>query len=381
MIARLNLGGPAHQAALLSGRRLDQERFETLLVHGRLAPGEQSMAYLAEREGARMHYLPTLGPTVRPNRDALALAALVRTIRRFRPDIVHTHTAKAGFLGRQAALLAGESRPRLVHNFHGHVLEGYFGPLKTALYRGLERRLGQRSDVLVGVSEATVADLVRLGVAPLERFRVIPLGLDLTPYERIDARRRAEARAALGLAEDEVAIAFVGRVVPIKRLDLMLRALAAAAAVEPRLRLLVVGDGSERRALEILAAQLGIADHVDFLGYRRDLVPVFAAADLGAISSDNEGTPVSLIEAAAAGLPAVATDVGGVSDVVTTDSGELVAAGDHRSLGGALVRFASNPELRSRAGAAARAHVLASYSAERLVADVEALYAELIRRR
>ena len=182
----MNLGGPAHQASLLSGRRFDPERYQTLLVHGRTAPGEESMADLAQAEGAETVYLPSLRQPVNPIHDTRALRELGSFARRFRPHLVHTHTAKAGFLGRQAALLGVRPRPVLVHTFHGHVLEGYFGPAKTRLYRGLERTLARHTDRLLGVSRRTVDDLVRLGVAPPEKFRVIPLGLELEPFASLE---------------------------------------------------------------------------------------------------------------------------------------------------------------------------------------------------
>src|SRR5205823_8509453 len=201
------MGGPAQQASLLSGRRLDPDRYETLLVHGTLAPGEESMAEMAAREGARTEFLPSLGQPVRPHRDLEALARLAAIARRFRPHVVHTHTAKAGFVGRQAAL-AVRPRPLIVHTYHGHVLEGYFGPLKTGVYRSLERLMGRLSDALIGVSQATVDDLVRLGVAPRDRFRVIPLGLDLEPFTRLEGRDRHELRHELDIGEDEVLLTY-----------------------------------------------------------------------------------------------------------------------------------------------------------------------------
>jgi glycosyltransferase involved in cell wall biosynthesis len=294
--------------------------------------------------------------------------------------VVHTHTAKAGFLGRQAAL-AARPRPAIVHTYHGHVLEGYFGAAKSRLYLELERALARVSDCLIGVSQATIDDLVRLGVAPPSKFRALPLGLDLDLLAGLPNELRAGSRAELGVGEGEVLLVFVGRIVPIKRLDLLLRALARAREADPRLRLAVVGDGAERAQLERRAAELGIAGEVFFLGYRRELRPVFAAADLAVLSSDNEGTPVSLIEAAAAGLPAVATDVGGVREVVGEETGVLVPRDDAAALAAAIVELAADPARRERCGHAARRHALDRYGAQRLIDDVDALYRHLTARR
>ncbi|HEY7949823.1 MAG TPA: glycosyltransferase [Solirubrobacterales bacterium] len=380
VIGRLNMGGPAHIAALLSGRRFDPDRYETLLVHGSLAAGEESLAELAEEEGATMRHLPELQQPVQPLRDAQALAKLVRLVRGFRPHVVHTHTAKAGFLGRQAAL-AVRPRPAVIHTYHGHVLEGYFGAAKSRLYLEMERALARVSDCLIGVSQATVDDLVRLGVAPPSKFRVLPLGLDLDRLPEPPGELRAASRAELGVGDGEILLVFVGRIVPIKRLDLLLRALAKAREADPRLRLAVVGDGEERPELERQAAELGIAGDVRFLGYRRELRPVFAAADLAVLSSDNEGTPVSLIEAAAAGLPAVATDVGGVREVVSEETGILVSPDDAPALAVAIVEMANDAGRRERCGAAARKHAIDSYGAKRLLTDVDQLYQKLIAAR
>jgi glycosyltransferase involved in cell wall biosynthesis len=372
------MGGPAHQACLLSGRRLDPGRYETLLVHGSLPAGEESMADLAEREGARTLFLPTLVQPVRPQNDLRALASLMRIVRRFRPDVVHTHTAKAGFLGRQAAVLSLRPPPVIVHTYHGHVLEGYFGPLKTGVYRRLERSLARHSDRLVAVSNATADDLVRLGVAPRAQFRVIPLGLDLSGYESSQGQDGSDLRSELGIGEGDVLVVYVGRVVPIKRLDVLIRAVAHARRAGGPLKLAIVGDGETRLHLEGLASELGIRESVQFLGYRRDLPRLFAAADIAALSSDNEGTPVSLIEAGAAGLPAVATEVGGVSEVIGPDNGVLVPQGNVEALGQALVRLAQDQPLRERLGLSAREAALKRYRAERLVSDIEQLYRELL---
>jgi glycosyltransferase involved in cell wall biosynthesis len=379
IIGRLNMGGPAHVAALLGGRRFAARGYETLLVHGSLAPGEASLADLAEEEGAPMRFVSELQQPVHPLHDSRALLSLIRLARAFRPDVVHTHTAKAGFLGRQAAL-AVRPRPAIVHTYHGHVLEGYFGAGKSRLYLQLERALARVSDRLTGVSQATIDDLVRLGVAPRERFALLPLGLDLAPLAAPADGLRDKSRAQLGIGAGDVLLVFVGRIVPIKRLDLLLRALALALAREgePRLRLALAGDGEERPGLERQAADLGVAAEVRFLGYRRELRPLFAAADVAVLSSDNEGTPVSLIEAAAAGLPAVATDVGGVHEVVGEETGALVPRGDAGAFAAALVCMAADPDRRRACGRAARSRALARYGAERLLDDVDALYRELL---
>jgi glycosyltransferase involved in cell wall biosynthesis len=223
----------------------------------------------------------------------------------------------------------------------------------------------------VGVSQATVDDLVRLGVAPRERFEVVPLGLELDRFLELGTRP----------AGDDVVALYTGRLVPIKRVDVLLRALARARGAGARLRLVVLGDGELRPNLERLAGELGIAAHVSFAGYRPDVLPYLAEADLAVLSSANEGTPVALIEAAAAGRPAVSTRVGGVADVVTADSGRLVGAGDESALAAALVELAADLGLRRELGRRARAHVRSRYGAERLLADVDRLYRELLSTR
>jgi glycosyltransferase involved in cell wall biosynthesis len=377
VIARLNMGGPAHHVGLL-GSRLDPERYETLLLHGELGAGEDSLEDCVRARGAAMVQIPGLRPELRPQDDARALGALVRAIRRLRPDIVHTHTAKAGMLGRLAAVMAGEPRPKIVHTYHGHVLEGYFGPLKNATYRELERRLATVSDALIGVSTATVDDLVRLGIAPREKFRVIPIGLDLEPFLNATPEDGAAFRAAAGVQPGEVLLTFVGRLVPIKRVDVLLRAFAHARRDGAPVRLAIVGDGDLRPEHERLANDLGVADHVWFAGYRADMLPIVAASDIAVLSSDNEGTPVSLIEAAAAATPAASVGVGGVPDVVTPDSGLLAAPGDAEGLGRAIRTLAEDSDGRRRMGLLARRHVAERFSASRLIVDIDVLYSELI---
>ena len=380
VIGRMNLGGPAYHVALLSGR-LDRARFETLLVSGRAGPGEEDFREPAERYGARIQTLPSLGPRIRPLSDLRALAALVRLTRTFRPHIVHTHTSKAGIVGRAAALLAGRRRPVVVHTYHGHVLEGYFGPARTLVYRVLERLLARVTDRLICVSEANVDDLVRLGVAPRPKFEVVPLGLELEDFRAADPAAARAFREEIGAGVDEVVVTYVGRLVPVKRVDLLLRGVARAQAAGAPIRLVIVGDGELRPQLERLARQVGLDGRVRFLGYRTDVAPITAGSDIAVVTSDQEGTPVSLIQAAAAGLPLVATRVGGVADVVSEGGGLLVPPRDEQGVADALAELAEDAELRERMGAVAQAHVVSRFSSGRLVERIERLYEALLESR
>jgi glycosyltransferase involved in cell wall biosynthesis len=377
VIARLNMGGPAHHVGLL-GSMLDSERYETLLLYGDVGIGEASLEDSVRARGASLAQVPGLRPEVRPHDDLRALASLVRAVRRLRPDIVHTHTAKAGMLGRLAAVLARGPRPVVVHTYHGHVLEGYFGPVRNVGYRGLERQLGRISDALIGVSSATVEDLIRLRIAPRSKFRVIPVGLDLEPFLSAPPGAGKAFRREMGVGADDLLLTFVGRLVAIKRVDLLLRAVARARELGAPIRLALVGDGALRDRLERLAAEVGVHDHVCFAGYRTEMVAVTAATDIAVLSSDNEGTPVSLIEAAAAEAPAIATSVGGVPDVVTPETGVLVPPNDPERLARGIVALAADPALRAAMGEQARRRVAKRFSAERLVRDIDSLYAGLL---
>lgn len=373
----MNIGGPAYHVSLLSGR-LDPERYETLLLTGVLGSGEGSFEELAERYGASKRTVPGLRPELSPRSDLRALVSLVRAMREFRPDIVHTHTAKAGALGRMAAIITPGVRPVIVHTYHGHVLSGYFGRALNALYRSVERVLASASDCLIGVSAATVDELVALRVAPLHKFRTVPIGLDLERFLVVERSPAAPFRAEIGVGPDDVLAVFVGRLVPIKRVDLLIRAIALAHAREPRLKLAIVGDGELRGELERQALAMGLDRTVSFLGFREDLAAIAAGSDLAVLGSDNEGTPVALIEAAAAGVPAIATAVGGVKDIVRPSTGVLVDKDDAAGFADALLHLAGDRHARERMGLAAREHVRTRFGAGRLLEEVDVLYRELL---
>jgi glycosyltransferase involved in cell wall biosynthesis len=305
---------------------------------------------------------------------------LARVIRRERPQILHTHTAKAGAVGRLAALFAGDARPPIVvHTFHGHVLRGYFDPVRSAGFRLLERWLARATTALVAVSPQVRDDLVALGVAPREKFAVVRLGIELD--ERVDpsANGRGETRRLLGIAPDRFVVGWIGRMTGVKRTDDVLLAFRRLRERGVDAALCMVGDGPDRDHVERRAHDLGVMRDTFFLGYQESVAPFFSAFDVLVLPSVNEGTPVTAIEALAGGRPVVATRVGGVPDVVRDGvDGFLVEAGATDDLADRLARLAADPELRERMGAAGRERVVSRYAVSRLVDDVDRLYQSLL---
>jgi glycosyltransferase involved in cell wall biosynthesis len=379
VIARLNMGGPAlHVAYLTEG--LTKRGYDTTLVSGSLARGEDSMAFVADAHGVEIVRIDELGREISPLRDLLATIRLARLIRKERPQILHTHTAKAGTVGRVAALLAGSRKPPIVvHTFHGHVLRGYFGPVRTLLFRLLERWLAAGTTALVAVSPQVRDDLVALGVAPREQFVVIRLGIELDERVAADQNGRGESRRYLGIPGDRFTVGWIGRMTAVKRTDDVLVAFKRLRDDGVDAVLCMVGDGPDRMQLEQRAHDLGLARDTVFLGYQEDVAPFYAAFDALVLPSGNEGTPVSVIEALAAELPVVATRVGGVADVVQDgEDGFLVAAGATDDLADRLALLARDPALRARMGKHGRERVLPRYAVERLVEDVDELYRSLL---
>ena len=380
VIARLNMGGPAlHVAYLTEG--LTKRGYDTTLVSGSLARGEDSMAFVAEAHGVEVVRIDELGREISPLRDLMATIRLAKLIRKERPQILHTHTAKAGTVGRVAALLAGSRRPPIiVHTFHGHVLRGYFGPLRSLFFRLLERRLAAETTALIAVSPQVRDDLVALGVAPRERFVVIRLGIELDERVTPQQNGRGESRRYLGIPGDRFAVGWIGRMTAVKRTDDVLVAFKRLRDGGVDAVLCMVGDGPDRPQLEERAHELGVARDTVFLGYQEDVAPFYAAFDALVLPSGNEGTPVSVIEALAAELPVVATRVGGVPDVVRDgEDGFLVEAGATDELADRLQRLARDPELRKRMGTQGRMRVVPRYAVERLVDDVDRLYRSLLK--
>jgi glycosyltransferase involved in cell wall biosynthesis len=375
IIARLNIGGPAIHVSLLTAKLNDAE-YQSTLVCGSIEPGEGDMSYYAEQHGVTPVIVPELSRSLNPLRDLRTLWQLWRVIRREKPDVVHTHTAKAGFVGRWAAKLAGV--PVIVHTFHGHVFEGYFGPRKTQMFIWLERITSRITDTILTLTEGLRRELAdKYRVARSERITVLPLGLDLQPFA--DTPRKAGAfRQAWGIPADAPLVGISGRFVQVKNHALFLEAAAIIHAQRPDARFVMIGDGELRAEVEAQIDALGLREVVIITGWQRDLTTAYADMDVFIISSVNEGTPVTIIEALSAGCPVVATRVGGLPDLLEGGRfGALTPSGDRDALAAGILAVLADPPDTTDAQRA----MLNRYGIDRLADDLRALYRALLTKK
>lgn len=397
LVTRLNAGGPARHVAWVS-EGLDARGWETRLLAGEPAAGEDDLsAAVAGRVALRR--VAGLSREIHPRRDAEAFAKIVAEIREFRPDVVHTHTAKAGLLGRSAAFAVNATRRRaarirVVHTFHGNVLSGYFSPFRARTFRHLERLLARRAtDAILVLSPQQRAEIVdRFRVAPERKVSIVPLALDLAEFSIPTAR--GAFRRELGFPDDAFLVGIVGRIAPVKNHEMFVDAAARTLEAAPHARFVVVGDGPAAPALARRAHAAGLGSAIRFAGLRTDLTQIYTDLDVVALTSRNEGTPLSLIEAMASGRPVVATDVGGVRDLLTrewtgpvfdrrfsdsrTPRGLLVDSGDIQGFASALVGLASDAARRDALGAAGRLYARSGHDLPRLLDDLEEVYSRAL---
>jgi glycosyltransferase involved in cell wall biosynthesis len=334
------------------------------------------MRAIVDAPAERVLTVTGLGREISPLADLRALFVLVREFRKTRPHIVHTHMAKAGFLGRLAARMVGV--PIIVHTFHGNVLRGYFDPLRSRAFLWLERLLARLSTTIITLSPRQTEETVDLRIAPRSKLIEIPLGVDLAP---LLAAQRGALRRELGLSERTALVGIVSRLVAVKAVDTFIRAAKLLATGPSDIRFVVVGDGPLRDDLERLANSMGVSECVDFLGWRSDLAAIYGDLDVVVLTSTNEGFPVSLIEALAAGRPVVAAAVGGVPDLIRDGvNGYLVPSGDPNRLAQAVSTLVASPEVRARMGAAGRDSVYPAYDSTTFIANMTRLYLELADR-
>jgi len=366
IIARMNVGGPAWQVSVLT-RGLDTGRFQTRLLSGEVADREADFLDLRDPD-LQVVKIPTLGRSLRFGDDLRAFVAIRREIRGFRPDIVHTHTAKAGVLGRLAAVTCRV--PARVHTFHGHLIHGYFGRAMSRALMFVEQVLAHGTTALVAVGEQVRDDLLALRIGRPEQYTVIPPGV--APAVAHD---NESARGRLGLPLEVPIVLFIGRLTSIKRPDRLVEAMCLVLERRPDAVLAVAGEGDLFEEAQERAKPLGSS--VRFLGWQTDIGVLYAAADCVVLTSDSEGMPVTLIEAAMAGVPGIATDVGSASEVVLDGVTGLVVAPDAVAVADGIVRLL-NDELRGQMGAVAKARAEIEFSTNRLIGNHEALYEHLL---
>jgi glycosyltransferase involved in cell wall biosynthesis len=375
IITRLNVGGPARQILSLQPK-LDAYGIRSELIAGQVDAGEGD---LGEMHGFNaLIRLPGLRRRLAPLRDYQAYRQLAERVRLFRPHVVHTHLSKAGALGRMAAFRADV--PVIVHTFHGHVLEAYFPRPVSQAFVMAERRLARRSDALLAVSAAIRDGLLDLGIGRPHQWHVVEAGLDVEALKR-DRPASGDARRRLGLPMNVPLVGMVGRLVPVKDHETFFRAAARIGYEVPGAIFVVAGDGPLRDELERRGREL-LGDRVRFTGWVGDLSALYAALDVVVLTSKNEGTPVALIEASAAGKPVVATRVGGIPDfVVEGSTGRLAETGDPTGIAQRVIEVLREPNLSQAMGAAASEAAIRRFSARRLAGELVSLYVELLNRK
>ena len=380
IINRFNLGGPTYNAGLLTKYLSDE--YETILVGGNHEESEGSSMHIVEHLGLEPVIIPEMQRSVSPKKDRIAYNKIQKIIQDFKPDIVHTHASKAGALGRKAAFSA--KIPQIYHTFHGHVFHSYFGSLKTNLYKNIERRLAKKSTNIIAISELQKKELSEIHrICPAEKIKVIPLGFDLTPFYTNTEAKRKEFRSKWNIKENEVAIGIVGRIVPIKDHVFFIHVIERVLKkTTKKIRVFIVGDGEERVNIQALISKKKLSYSSNstpalfqFTSWMKNVDEVNAGMDIICLTSKNEGTPVSLIEAQASGNPVVSTNVGGIENVISADeTGYLSDVGDLEQFTINLLKLIENEGIRNNMSIKGRERST-HYSFENLISNIKSLYA------
>jgi len=399
IIARLNVGGPARHVVWLTQALQDNE-FQTALLTGRIPEGEEDMNYFAVENKVAPVFIEEMSRELSP-KDVISLWKSYRQIRREKPDIIHTHTAKAGTIGRVAGFLyrwltfgtlIGKPRlVKLVHTYHGHVFHSYYGNLKTKIFLSIEKTLARlATDKIVVISDQQYREIhEKFGVGKKQQFEIIPLGVDLQLFAGWQSKQNL-LREEIGAAGDEILVGLVGRLTEVKNHSLFLKVakICKENADFPKIKFVIIGDGHLREKLERETEMFGIKDSVIFLGNRNDADIFYAGLDIVALTSLNEGTPLSLIEAMANEKAVISTDVGGVVDLLgeageqkegfqICERGVTVASDDAKGFYNGLLYLANDAKTRKVAGNRGKSFVELQYGKERLVSDIKKLYREL----
>lgn len=389
IINRFNLGGPTYNVAYLS--KYMSNEFETLLVGGAKDDTEESSDFIVNNLGLKPIIVEEMLREIDLKNDYTAYKKIKKIIEEFKPDIVHTHASKAGTLGRLAASSSGV--PIIIHTFHGHVFHSYFGKLKTLFYKTIERYLAKKSTVIIAISEIQKQELVEVHkICRADKVKVIPLGFDLSKFQERLTEKRDTFRKQYNLDEDEIAISIIGRLVPIKNHSLFLEALKIVSEqTSKKIRAFIIGDGEERKGIEAKATELGIS-FVDgttsnkkalltFTSWIKEIDIALAGSDIITLTSFNEGTPVSLIEAQASNKPIVTTNVGGIENVVIPNETAFLCENNNLpQFSEALLKLIENESIRANMSQKGWVHVKEKFHYTRLVSDMETLYKSLTKK-
>ncbi len=390
ILNRLAVGGPVLNATYLTKYMAPEH--ETILVVGEKEEHEKSASYLVEQLKINCVTIPGMGRSINPASDILAYTKLKSLIKKFKPDIVHTHAAKPGAIGRMAA--SSLNVPVIIHTFHGHVFHSYFNSAKTKIFIQTEKYLARKSDAIIAISTQQKKELVNdFKIAPEHKFRIIPLGFDLDKFQHDREGKRKKFRGEFGIDENVIAIGIIGRLVPIKNHYLFLKAIKYVLDNSSKnIKAFIIGDGQTRKDLEIVADEVripftteGHRDHphpLVFTSWRSDIDVINAGLDIVCLTSLNEGTPVSLIEAQAANKAIVSTRVGGIGDIVLEGKTALLSEiNDTEHFCENLLKLVDNDTLRTQLGENSSRFVLDRFSYQRLVSDTSALYYELLEKK
>ncbi len=386
IINRFNLGGPTYNVAYLT--KFLPSSYQTILVGGPEELGEGSSLHITEKLGINPIIIPELNRELNFKNDYKAYKILKQLIKETKPDIVHTHASKAGAVGRLAAMHAGV--PVIVHTFHGHIFHSYFGTLKTVFYKVIERYLAKRSTAIVAISQIQKQELTKTyKICSDKQTHVVPLGFDLRRFSENQGQKRQDFRNRYLLKDDELAIGIIGRLVPIKNHQLFIDAVAYAFKhTSKKIRAFIIGDGELKQTLQdyLLSKQLpfSLEDNkpalFQFAGWQTQVDWVLAGLDLVCLSSKNEGTPVSLIEAQAAGKYILTTNVGGVADILEPQNGVTIEPLNEKAYCEALLSIVNNLEQLTTQAANSQQHIIQKFSYQRLVKDMDNLYLSLLKK-
>ena len=398
MLARLNIGGPtAYTISLLNS--LPSSCYQSLLVCGKVGRDEGDMSYLAKEKNVFTRYIPDLGRKISPLNDLKSYIAIRKIIKQFKPNIIHTHTSKAGAIGRFAGVTLNiskkhNSKIKLIHTYHGHVFHSYFNPVTSYIFILIERFLAKFTDYIIVISPKQKFDICRkYRVARPGKVRLVPLGFNLTRFT-IQSNNRMKIRKKYfpQSTDSKKLVGVIGRLTKVKNHRMFLdsiKCLEEKGKVD-LFKFLIIGDGELKADLQSYSNKLGISDKVVFTGWQKDMPSIYEALDIVVLTSLNEGTPVTLIEGMAAKKPIVATNVGGVSDLMgrleldkgnelqITENGMLIPTENSKALAEALIYLTENMEEMTVTANRAKDFVFKHYSMDRLVGDIESLYSELL---